>query len=58
MHNQRRKGEKTLEWSKSNKYGIRDQGVFGWKYNMKYNIDYNTCQKRNKSIESELSTQP
>jgi hypothetical protein len=53
-----RKEKKLQKSNKSNKYGTRDQEVFGWKNNLKQNIDYNSCQNRNKSIEIELSTQP
>jgi hypothetical protein len=58
MHNQRKKGKETQEWSRFLKYGAKDQEIFGWKNNLKQNTNYNTCQKRNKNIEIKLSTQP
>jgi hypothetical protein len=53
-----RKEKKLQNEINSNKYGTRDQEVFGWRNNLKQNIDYNNCQNRNKSIKIELSTQP
>jgi hypothetical protein len=36
--------------------GIKE--VFGWRNNLKHNIDYNSCQKKNKNNEIKLTTQP